>query len=322
MTDSQGNPQIAPQPSAALCADISRQVGEPLFATATRVDVWLALEYDRAFGADAYPESDLPQAVKAHFDAVLAAIPRSRMQLIRAGKERPRTNGGVAFYVAVGQAATRQGHAPQLYKFRLAAYEDVLALDVAQLVAGDAQHADNLTNEPLFLICTNGKRDICCAKAGLPVYEAMSAHLGPLGLWESLWMTSHIGGHRFAATGVFLPHGICYGRIDPAGAAGLIEAHQAGNLALEYYRGLCGYDEPVQAADYFLRRELGIADLGAVTLIAADPTGEKQWRVTLSAGGVRHIVSVRQAPSTFQTYKNSSDVAGSVVPQYHAQFAG
>lgn len=300
-----------------FCADISRAVGEQLFATATRVDVWFALEFDRAFGGDAFPDSDLPAAVKDHLNAALKVVPRSRMQLIRAGKERPRVEGVLNFFVAVGKTDIGQTPDVRLYHFRVGSYEELLTLDLPKIVDGDSAYAHALTDAPLFLICTNGKRDICCAKAGIPVYEAISAHLKELDQWESVWMTSHIGGHRFAATGVFLPEGQCYGRIDPAVATQLVDAHQAGDLLLDYHRGWSAYDEPVQAADFYLRQQLGITRRDAVRIVGVEAKGAARWRVTAEVAGSTHHLDIVREVSTFQTYKNSTDAAGTTVPQFY-----
>ena len=67
---------------------------------------------------------------------------------------------------------------------------------------------------PVLLVCTNGRRDVCCAVRGRPV-ALDAAALAPGRVWEA----SHTGGHRFAPTGVLLPHGATLARLD-AGLAG------------------------------------------------------------------------------------------------------
>src|SRR5260221_11322616 len=66
-----------------VCCEYSRQAGEPLFATATVVDVWLLLEQPLPWGKEAFIESTLPQPVKAPLSAVLDTNPGSRPQFIR-----------------------------------------------------------------------------------------------------------------------------------------------------------------------------------------------------------------------------------------------
>ena len=62
---------------------------------------------------------------------------------------------------------------------------------------------------PVLLVCTNGRRDVCCAVRGRPVaLDAAAAAPG------RVWEASHTGGHRFAPTGVLLPHGATLARLD------------------------------------------------------------------------------------------------------------
>ena len=56
--------------------------------------------------------------------------------------------------------------------------------------------------EAALLVCTHGRREVCCAKYGRPVAQALAARYGPL-----VWETTHVGGDRFAANLVVLPSG-------------------------------------------------------------------------------------------------------------------
>ncbi len=47
--------------------------------------------------------------------------------------------------------------------------------------------------DPLALVCTNGKRDRCCALLGRP----LAAELASSGV-EGVWEVTHLGGHRFS----------------------------------------------------------------------------------------------------------------------------
>ena len=59
-------------------------------------------------------------------------------------------------------------------------------------------------------MCTNARRDVCCAVRGRPVaLEAAAARPG------QVWECSHTGGHRFAPTAVVLPHGQTWARLTP-----------------------------------------------------------------------------------------------------------
>ena len=64
--------------------------------------------------------------------------------------------------------------------------------------------------EPLYLVCTHGKHDPCCAQRGRPVTAALAAARP-----GRVWQASHLGGCRFAPTVLVLPLGLMYGRVGP-----------------------------------------------------------------------------------------------------------
>jgi hypothetical protein len=284
--------------------ELSLQAGEQLFATATRVDVWLLLEYDGAWQGEAFEESDVPQSAKQHLAAQMAALPRPRLQLIKQARAAD-SPGSLAFFVAISRDS-----GSTLYRFALDDYEDLLKLDLPAIVAGEPVYQKYLSGERVFLVCTNGRRDKCCAKFGPPIYAEVVRAVG-----ESAWQTTHIGGHRFSACAVFLPDGIIYGRI--ADSQKLAEEYQQGRIDLESYRGRSCYDEPVQAADYFLRRETNHLNVDQIRLIDVQPEGDAGWAVHFKdSSGVTHRVRVRREMSTFPIHKNSDDPARAPVPQY------
>ncbi len=286
------------------CCEYSREAGEQLFATATRADVWLLLEVNRPWGAKAFEESDLPQPVKDKLNAHLSSIPHSRLQFIRQAQPA----GGITFFVAVARELN-----PALYKFRLSTYEDLLALDIPAVVAGDATQQSFLSGERLLALCVNAKRDRSCGKYGAEAYREMLQYGG-----EAIWQTSHIGGHRFAATCVSLPYGVIYGRIDPQNRHHVIAAHRQGHVRLENYRGRSCYDPVVQAADYYLREQTGVRDLPGFRLLDVEKLSENTSAVRFAALSDErvHRIEVLTKTNGVQTYQNTNDAAPTVVPQY------
>ncbi len=91
----------------------------------------------------------------------------------------------------------------------------------------------------LALVCTNGKRDQCCALRGRPVAAAIAAATD----WDT-WECSHLGGHRFAATIMLLPTGDMFGWLDPESALEVMRRFDAGQIVLSHYRGRCGQSCP------------------------------------------------------------------------------
>jgi hypothetical protein len=92
-----------------------------------------------------------------------------------------------------------------------------LRLELEGFAGGEAYEAHR-SDEQLALVCTNGRRDLCCARFGTPVYNYLkNEEPGFPGL--RAWQSTHMGGHRFAANLLWLPQGVLYGRVDALSAA-------------------------------------------------------------------------------------------------------
>ena len=191
-------------PSRPFCSDVSREHGEALTATASRVDNWILIEYHGAWGKDAVDSSVLSAELKTHLAERAHALRPAKVLFIRR-RERRVADG---IHVYWGSAAARS---PWLTSTVVEAYPDLLGLDFG--APGEP------VAHPLLLVCTHGKHDACCARYGLPAYEAIR-ELVDEG-WA--WQCSHIGGDRFAGNVVCLPEGVYYGRVgagDALAAAG------------------------------------------------------------------------------------------------------
>ena len=88
---------------------------------------------------------------------------------------------------------------------------------------------------PMYLVCAHGKRDRCCARYGAPLARALTERHP-----QEVWETTHVGGHKFAANLVLLPHGLYYGPCDLASATAAIDAYRDGHVATHRYRGRAG----------------------------------------------------------------------------------
>src|SRR3990172_3252084 len=155
------------------------------------------------------------------------------------------------------------------------------ALDLGALARGERPGVGATVERPLYLVCTNSRRDACCARLGRPLVAAL-AETYPGRVWEC----SHLGGHRFAPNLVCLPDGLWFGRSEAAVAA----EYERGRVALEHLRGRSSFPAAVQAADYFVREREGLRDVDDLALegCAGD---EGTLRGT---GGRRFHVRLRQ----------------------------
>jgi hypothetical protein len=275
-----------------FCSTLSQQAAEPLYGSAPEKRIWLLLEYNQPWAAQAFPESDLPQLVKAHLADYLARTPEANILLIR---QPERSSSRLQFYVANVQA-----EAPALYAYELAHYEDLLAIDLDAAVAG--QNSAATDPEPLFLVCTNARRDRCCGRYGPALYRELSRHAG-----TRVWQSSHFGGHRFAPTALFLPEGVCYGRIPAEQASALVVAHQEKRIVLEYLRGRVAYPGPVQAADYLLRQRLNLTGFSDLRLIQAQADTPDLWDVCFATAAEEYEIRLEKYQTDTMIYTSCSD---------------
>src|SRR5208282_278800 len=113
------------------------------------------------------------------------------------------------------------------------------------LAAGNPPGVGAPTGEPVFLVCTHGRRSTCCGRFGVPLAQALAArHPG------QIWETTHVGGHRFAANLVILPHGLYYGPVGLDAASAAIAAYQRGAVVPGRYRGRAGQPKPTQETEH------------------------------------------------------------------------
>lgn len=220
--------------------------------TASTVRAFLLIETPGAWGVDAVRDNRLPERVKSEL-ARRANRHGVRLLMIRRhGRSVP---GDLTAFAAYADPAD-----PWLETAALPDPAGLLDLDLAAVGAG---RSPGLTPHvsPLFLVCTHGRHDVCCAERGRPVASTLH-QTAP----DDTWEVSHIGGDRFAGNLLVLPDGLYYGRLDPAAAVGLAERQRHGHLDLDHLRGRCGYPFPVQAAEIFLRVDLDRTGLDALTL--------------------------------------------------------
>ncbi|HEY6607554.1 MAG TPA: sucrase ferredoxin, partial [Candidatus Limnocylindria bacterium] len=114
---------------------------------------------------------------------------------------------------------------------------------------------------PIFLVCTNGRRDACCALRGRALLAALDE-----GDDAAAWECTHLGGHRFAGNLVCLPDGIVYGRVAPADGPRLAAAYRVGRLDPAFLRGRSAWPAPAQVAEGELRLGLGLDGITDVSL--------------------------------------------------------
>jgi hypothetical protein len=264
---------------ALPCATLSRALSEPLPGTASRVRGWVLLEQPGPWGREAVTESRLDRDLALALERAAAAA-HLRLLLIR----RPGRGASQPFTCFVAHTSRQ---ARWLERRRLDDPAELLALDMAAVVAGRRPGFGRATADPVYLVCTNGRHDRCCATYGRPLALALAAAHG-----ELVWESSHVGGDRFAGNLVCLPGGHYFGRVGPGDADRVVALHRAGAIDLDHYRGCCVDPPVVQAAEWFARRATGLLGTGDLDLLGRDrlAPGTEAVRFRRPGGQLRVLV--------------------------------
>lgn len=265
---------------AFRCSAHSATLAEHLVGTASTVSAFLLLEAPGPWGADALRDSRLADTFSVELAGRCRAAGVRPLLIRRHGRSGPSRTRCFAAY-----ASPRR---PWLETATLTRPEDVLDLDLGHLGLGRSVGLD-AHPEPIFLVCTHGRHDPCCAELGRPLAAALTAARP-----DQTWECSHIGGDRFAGNLMVLPDGLCYGRVDPSSGPRIAAEHLAGRLDLDHLRGRAGYGFATQAAEWHLRKRLdlfGVAQVelesqairGGITTVVFTLDTRQRWRVTVGA---------------------------------------
>ena len=285
------------------CALASQARGEPAYATASYVRRWILLEQPGPWGRDAVLESRLPKDAAERLQRRARRLDARILLLRRPG--RSAVGGPVAAYVAVTLASDSW-----IESFTLDRAVDVLDLDLNGLARGDSV-GGTPADEPLFLVCTNGRHDPCCAQYGRPLAAALGHALG-----EAVWECSHIGGDRFAANLLCFPHGLYYGRVAPDDGLTIAKLHRDARIDLRHYRGCSAYPFPVQAAEYFIRVDQHLDRIDDLTLVTAERRSGGCWSATFDSSPRRYIATVRTWHDPCAAHLTCRATTASHAPRY------
>lgn len=203
-----------PDLAAFRCSFASVEDDEPIIGTAPEDTEILLVESPGPWGREAVTDNRLPEVVREH-------LGRLDLKVFLLRRYDGSAGPGTRVFLA---RATEVGY--DVRGTVLDRPEDLLGLDLAGMPAYDV---------PLWLVCTNGKRDRCCAELGRPIAGLLSQEW-PEGTWE----TTHLGGHRFSGTLLALPSGLTLGRLDTSTALAACEAVERGEVPVEWVRGRAG----------------------------------------------------------------------------------
>ncbi|QXJ20522.1 sucrase ferredoxin [Actinomadura graeca] len=250
----------------------------PCLASATaKAGAWLLIEHPGPWpGRVERLTSPGPVA-----EAVRAAQAKGvRPQLIRRPGRRRRTPPPLQVYAAysLGDEVWIEGR-------ELADPSELAGLDLDALAAGTRPGFGEPVTEPVLLVCTHGRRNTCCARTGGPLARSLARRFEHL-----VWETTHVGGDRFAANLVCLPHGLYYGDLGETEAVSAVEGYLRGEVVLGRLRGRAGLPEPAQAAEHHVRAFTGLLGLDAITIESLSGTSRHEAVVASRKSRYRVVV--------------------------------
>ena len=262
----------------STCTTASRDLDEPLAGTAATARTWLLLEQPGPWGPKALTSShldpELGRALEAAADGTGVRIALIRRPGRHADCGTPAARQIYAAHTLPGNVWLRTATTSEP--------ERLLDLDFTALGRGDSGTFDSVfraephTGDPLAFVCTNGKRDRCCALLGRPLATELTSS-GVEGVWE----VTHLGGHRFSPTLLVLPFGYAYGHAQAPHVKEILQGVRDGRVVVEGCRGSSAWGRPAQAAELAVRTAAHEYAADALTVVRTDGTAPR-WEVTVA----------------------------------------
>ncbi|MQA14547.1 MAG: hypothetical protein GEV09_10355 [Pseudonocardiaceae bacterium] len=258
------------------CAELAHAEDEPRHATAPPATRWLLVEHSGPWGRRALSGSGLDPQVATALGS-WADLSAGRVTLIRRYGS-PHRSGHRRWYLA----DSRPGH--EMVRGGNFGDEREL-LDVL-----DGAAPGEPVDDPLYLVCAHGRHDACCAVRGRPVAAALATEYP-----DRTWECSHVGGDRFAANLVVLPHGFYYGHVPASEAVALARAYDEGVVEPRWLRGRSSVPAAVQAAQHHARLATGERGVDAFVPRGVESAGPQEWQVRLRGpDGADMVLRVRE----------------------------
>lgn len=261
--------------SGVRCADAAGAAGDRLEGTAPPADHWFLVEHPGPWDRYVLAGSGFDRAAALALDRWARAAVGRVLFVRRPGRrERPARRRWFRVDGRPGHESARTG---------LFTAEAELVDVVADPAAG------NDWDGPVLLVCAHGRHDTCCAVRGRPLAAALAAELP-----ERTFEASHVGGCRFAAAMVLLPHGVVLGDVAAADGPAIAAGYAAGVLPERGVRGRAALSPVVQAAQHHARVDTGEYGVDALRPVDAYPVGAGRWDVRFADPEVTVVLRERR----------------------------
>lgn len=266
------------------CATVARMLGGDPAGSASFMTSWLLIEQPGAWSATAL-ESSLAEVISRDRMAALRDAGLRPLLIRRPGRHVRAHDGPCTVFVGSGRPGDHW-----LERIELGSRSAVAELDLEAVTQGRRGHGQPVDG-PLFLVCTHGAKDLCCAVLGRPVATGL-AEDHP----DRVWEVSHVGGDRWAGNLLVVPDGYLHGKLGPDEAALVAKSALAGQVNPDHLRGRTSAATPwEQYAEITVRRHTGLSGVDDVTAVHARtdvPAGSHT--VVVAARDQHYEVIVRQ----------------------------
>ncbi|MFG6490871.1 sucrase ferredoxin [Microbacterium sp. P03] len=264
------------------CSDRSLERGDPLAGTGGFGARWLLVEIDGAWGTHAFFQSRLDPEIGHALVRRAESAGIRPVAIRRFGRRGDERRSQSTWRWALADAR------PGRESLRWGVVDDPSRLLDLPLDGS----AGTPTDQPVVLVCTHARHDQCCAVRGRPVAQTLSR-----AFTDETWESSHLGGDRFAATMILLPHGLYYGRVPASDAATIVDRYRNGEIVPDFFRGRSSLTNVVQAAQSFALADTGDRRIEAFPPLHEERAADGRWRVDLGHGADVVAVTMREQAS-------------------------
>ncbi|MEY4348434.1 MAG: hypothetical protein RIS43_853 [Actinomycetota bacterium] len=269
-----------------FCSELAAH--EPLAGSAPHKRVWLIIEQPGTWGSDALVESSLPEGLGEELKKLQESLG------IGVALARRPDLGGVERRTTKRRRLWLAHTTPGGVRMRAGSLDDisdVLRWDWQAILRGELPPIGRRSLDPVLFVCTNGKKDACCAKFGREIIDELRPDPELTG---QIYECTHLGGHRFAPTALLLPYGYIYGRLNVERAREVLAAAWNVEVESQYLRGRSALPQWAQVAEIAVREQAQIrkADVLDVVALRSDRPIGASIAGTLQDGDViqvRHL---------------------------------
>ncbi|HVW41875.1 MAG TPA: sucrase ferredoxin [Amycolatopsis sp.] len=285
-------PYLGGQPGCSVagtpgCATVARLLGGNPAGSATHMTSWLLVEQPGPWSATAL-ETTLAEVLDDARLHTLRAAGLRPLLIRRPGRHARADDAPVTVFVGSGRPGDHW-----LERIELSDRSGLGRLDLEAVAEGRPGHGEPVDG-PLFLVCTHGAKDMCCAVLGRPVAKIL-ADEHP----DRMWEVSHVGGDRWAGNLLVVPDGFLHGQLGPDDARLVTKAALAGQVRPDHLRGrTSAVTAWEQCAEIAVRKHTGLTGIDDVTAVHVqfgDATNSRTVMVTARGRRFEVVVEHQEA---------------------------